>query len=220
MKRSLAVLLIGFVTLTSVSADEKDDWTGEWVLPRQQKVPFRDADGKPLGAWFASAGKVLLTGKTHLQVQQSQGPGPFEGYVSKTDVVKLADAVAFFSDRIRADGKSAWAWRMRAEAWMLKEEFDSAIKDLTEAIRLDPQFTFAFCRRGVAWDAQKEYDKAIKDYTEAIRLDPKDATVFCNRGGAWSDKKEYDKAIKDYTEAIRLDPQLCSRVWRPGVCVG
>src|SRR5580704_12902104 len=108
MKRSLAVLLIVFVPLIAARADEKDDWTGEWVLPRKQEVPICDADGKPLGTWSVNAGKVLSTEKTRLRIRQSQGRGPFEGYVSKTDVVKLADAVAFFSNAIRADGKSSW----------------------------------------------------------------------------------------------------------------
>ena len=82
----------------------------------QEKIPLSDKDGKPLGTAFVSAGKVLSTEKTRLQVRQTGRVGSFEGYVLKTDVVKLADAPAFFTDKIRADGKSAWAWRMRGEA--------------------------------------------------------------------------------------------------------
>src|SRR5690349_1891355 len=150
MKRSLAVLLIGFLPLTAALADEKDDWTGEWVLPRKEKLPLCDKDGKPLGTGFVTTGKVLSAGKTLLQVRNSQGRGPHEGYVSRTDVVKLADAVTFFSDAIRTDGKSTWAWRMRGQAWLLKKEYDSAIKDFTEAIRLDPKDANAFLDRGEA----------------------------------------------------------------------
>jgi tetratricopeptide (TPR) repeat protein len=207
MKRSLAVLLIAFVPLTAVRADERDDWTGEWVLPRKQKVPFCDENGKPLGTWSVTAGKVLSTGKTHLQVRHADGNAPCcVGYVLKTDVVKLADAPAFFTNAIRADAKSAWAWCRRAEAMTLNGQHDSAIKDLTEAIRLAP-YAGIYNGRGQAWAAQNEYDKAIRDYTEAIRLDPKLAVAFNNRGAAWAEKKDYDRAIQDYDEAIRLDPK-------------
>ena len=59
-----------------------------------------DKDGKPLGASFDAAGKVLSTEKTRLEVRLSQSRGTFEGYVFKTDVVKLADAPAFYTNLI------------------------------------------------------------------------------------------------------------------------
>ncbi|HEY3787396.1 MAG TPA: hypothetical protein VGL71_01020, partial [Urbifossiella sp.] len=63
MKRSLAVLLIAFATFTAAHAADQGDWNGEWVLPRNQKIPIGDEKGKPLGAWPATAGKVRWTGK-------------------------------------------------------------------------------------------------------------------------------------------------------------
>ena len=71
---------------------------------------------------------------------------------------KLADAPKFFTDKIRANEKDVWALSLRAEAWIRKGEYDSAIKDLTEAIRLDPSGA-SYNERGIAWKAQKEYAK-------------------------------------------------------------
>src|SRR6185437_7457458 len=83
MKRSLALLLL-FVPFTAAQASDKDEWIGTWVLPRTEKVPLCDKDGKPLGSVFYGTGKVISTGKTHLQVRQGHNRGPREGYVLKT----------------------------------------------------------------------------------------------------------------------------------------
>ena len=95
---------------------------------------------------------------------------------------------------------------MRGRAWLLKYDYDRAIKDLDEAIRLDPTYAYLFECRGSCWGAKKDFNKAIQDYTEAIRLNPNNPFAFENRGFSWLAKGEYDNAIRDFDEAIRLDP--------------
>ena len=206
MNRLVAVLLLALVPASAARAEDDDGWTGQWVFPKVNGVSLRDEDGKELMKWSLPPAKVIWAGKEWVTIRHTQYPGPYEGSVMKSEVVRLADAPGFYTDKIRANEKDRWAWVCRGEAWSKKEEYDNAIKDLTEAIRLDPQ-AVTYNDRGLAWDAKKDYDQAIKDYDEAIRLDPKLVVAFNNRGNAWSDKKDYDKAIKDYNEAIRLDPK-------------
>jgi tetratricopeptide (TPR) repeat protein len=143
-------------------------------------------------------------------------------WVTKLQVVKLDDALDYYTDEIRSHPDS-WAYTSRGIAWQEKNEYDKAISDFSEAIRLDPQHAAAYNGRGIAWAGKKEYDKAINDYSEAIHLNPQDAVPYNNRGLAWVNKKEYDKAINDYSEAIRLDPQYAvaynSRGWLLATCV-
>ena len=80
----------------------------------------------------------------------------------KSEVVKLADAPGFYTDKIRANEMDRWAWVCRGDAWSKKEECENAIEDLTEAIRLEPQ-AWTYNVRGIAWRAKKDYDKAIKE---------------------------------------------------------
>ena len=204
MSRIALVLLFALAPLPARAAD--DPWVGEWVFPTVNGLPLRDEDGETILKWSVTAGKVIWGNKEWVQLRHSQETGPYEGYVLKKEVVKLADAPQFFTGKIRVNEKDTWAWALRAKAWTLKGEHDNAIKDLTEVIRLNPSAP-AYNNRGIAWSAKKDYDTAIKDYDEAIRLDPKDAIAFNNRGNAWSNKKDYDKAIADCTEAIRLDPK-------------
>ena len=206
MNRLVAALLLALIPASAARAEDDDGWTGQWVFPKVNGVALRDEDGKELMKWGLPPAKVIWAGKEWVTIRHIQYPGPYEGSVMKSEVVRLADAPGFYTDKIRANEKDRWAWVCRGAAWREKEEYENAIKDLTEAIRLDPQAA-TYNERGRAWDAKKDYGKAIEDYTEAIRLDPKLVVAFNNRGNAWSDKKDYDKAIKDYDEAIRLDPK-------------
>jgi tetratricopeptide (TPR) repeat protein len=132
------------------------------------------------------------------------------GWVPAGEVVPFDRAIDHFTQLIRADPGSSYAYAQRGIIRSVKGETDIAIADFDQAIRLDPKYARAFNGRGNAWDDKGEYDRAIADLTEAIRLDPKYARAFNNRGLAWSHKGEHDRAIVDFDEAIRLDPSL---VW-------
>ena len=180
MNRLVAALLLALVPASVARAEDDDGWTGQWVFPKVNGVPLRNEDGKELMKWGLPPAKVVWAGKEWITIRHVQYPGPYEGSVMKSEVVKLADAPGFYTDKIRANEKDRWAWVCRGAAWSKKEEFDNAIKDLTEAIRLDPQAA-TDNDRGIAWRAKKDYDKAIEDYTEAIRLDPKHVVAFYNK---------------------------------------
>ena len=209
MTRLIAAMLLALIPASAARAEDDDGWTGQWVFPKVNGVSLRDEDGKELMKWGLPPAKVTWAGKEWITIRHIQYPGPYEGSVMKSEVVRLADAPGFYTDKIRANEKDRWAWVCRGAAWSKKEEYDNAIKDLTEAIRLDPQ-AGTFDGRGIAWLAKKDYGKAIEDYTEAIRLDPRLVVAFNNRGNSWYEKKDYDKAIKDYDEALRLDPKYAT----------
>jgi tetratricopeptide (TPR) repeat protein len=204
MGRLTVVALFALAPLPARAAD--DDWVGQWVFPKTSGIPLLDKDGKELMKWETGAGRVIAADKERLTVRQSQYPGPYQGSVLKTEVVKFADASDYFTGKIRENEKDVWAWKMRAEVWSLKREHDKAINDLDEAVRLGPS-PDVYNARGLAWHDREEFDKAVKDFDEAIRLDPKDATAFNNRGRARHAKGDLEKAVKDYEEAIRLDPK-------------
>src|SRR6185312_1503080 len=99
------------------------------------------------------------------------------GRVLKSEVVTLADAVAFYTDKICANDKDAWGWSERGIAWGYKGDVDKAIKDFSEAIRLSPDAS-SFFLRGFAWLTRDEFRKALADLNNAVRLDPKDAAAL------------------------------------------
>ncbi len=179
MFRFVIVLLLTIAPISAIRAEE--EWLGQWVFPRNKETPVLDRNDKVLTKWSETAGKVTWVGKDWIYIRHTQYPGPYEGHVRKTDVVKLADAMQYFSEKIQKDKKDIWALSRRGEVWDQKYEFDEAIKDFTEAIRLEPS-PIAYILRGNEWLSKKEYELAIEDFDEAIRLNRKDARGFnCGR---------------------------------------
>ncbi len=213
MIRFSIVMLWLFVPAACLRAEENES-VGQWVFPKIKNTEVLDQDDAVLMKWSGTAGKVTWVGKEWLLIRHSQYPGPYEGYVKKSEVVKLSDAPKFFTDKLMANDKDIWALSRRAEAWTLMEDYDKAEEDLTEAIRLDPSSS-SYNNRGLAHSAAGDYDKAIADFDEAIKLNPKSPDAFHNRGAAWYANLDFEKAIEDYSEAIRLNGKyaaaFCSR---------
>jgi tetratricopeptide (TPR) repeat protein len=214
-----AIVVLFVLTSKSYIRAEEDEWIGQWVLPCSQGVTVRDRDDKVLMEWSCSAGKVTWVGNDWITIRHGQYPGPYEGYVRKSAVVKLADAPKFYTGVIERNQRDIWALNNRATAWTLTGEHKKAIEDLTVVVQID-QSASSYVVRGIAWSAKGDYAKAIKDYGEAISLEPASAYAFKTRADAWLAKQEYEKAIADYTEAIRLDPKFSDAFSNRGVAWG
>ena len=131
------------------------------------------------------------------------------GWALADQVVPVDQAIAFFTDYIRANPGDAHGYAMRAKVWSDKQEYDKAIADYSEAIRLGPKHADAHTNRGNAWYAKQDIDKAIADYSEAIRLDPKDSDAYNSRAWIWAtcpDAKYHDgkKAVVSATQVCEL----------------
>lgn len=98
------------------------------------------------------------------------------------------------------------AFMRGANAEIIRNDLDEAIRHFSEAVRLAPEFANAYHCRGNAHYAKGEMEKAIADWTEAVRLDLKDDVSYVNRGMAYANKGEFDKAIDDFGKAIKLSP--------------
>ena len=210
--RSLSVAIGALLVLLSsftnpATADDKS-WDGKRIVVKKAglKLSYTEPDGKRVeSATLTESFYTVVKEKDGWLFLRHQGQ---EGWLLKSEAVLVEDAPAYFSERIQANPKDAWAWNNRGIAYKENHDLGNAIKDLTQAIQLDPKNVSAINNRGWVYIENKEYDKAVQDLTEAIRLDPKLAVAFNNRGNAYSHKEDHDKAIADYTEAIRLDPKF------------
>jgi tetratricopeptide (TPR) repeat protein len=116
-------------------------------------------------------------------------------------------AIAIYSEGIKALPKAAVLYHNRAVGFVSKADFESAQADFAEAIRLDPRDPDNYFRRGLMWADMEEWDRAIADHTKAIAMKPGLATVFSNRGRAYLGKGDNEKSLSDHDRAIRLDPK-------------
>jgi tetratricopeptide (TPR) repeat protein/predicted Ser/Thr protein kinase len=88
-----------------------------------------------------------------------------------------------------------------------KNDYETAVRELTEAIEREPTSAAAFAYRGDAYRRLRELEKSDADLTEAIRLDPALARAFAHRGDVRGDLGKDDEAWADCQEALRLDPK-------------
>jgi tetratricopeptide (TPR) repeat protein len=66
-------------------------------------------------------------------------------------------------------GVVIYGWR--GFAYLSRNDFDRAIRDLSEAIRLDPRNVFALSSRAIAYHRKGDRDRAIADYRQADTVD-------------------------------------------------
>jgi tetratricopeptide (TPR) repeat protein len=185
-----------------------NDWVGQWAFPRKNCVPVYDEKRvKKIGEWGITAGEVLKEDGEWVEVSHRQATIPRRGWVRKRDVVKAAEAPAFFTKELKRDEKNPWLYQIRADAWTLTGEHERAIEDLTKAIRLEPGSEIGYFSRGAAYGMKGENEKAIADFTEAIRLNPNCIGAYFNRGMVHYLRGDFAQAVKDFGAAVRLNPK-------------
>lgn len=131
-----------------------------------------------------------------------------KGWVKASDVLRLDQAVEYYTRHIEECPDCSWAYLRRGVVRHELREYDLALNDYEASIRLDPKNPDPYSCRGNIWKERGELDRAIADYGEAIRIQPSEPGSYYNRGNALAEKKERDKAITDYSEALRLDPRF------------
>lgn len=225
---SCSILLVWAALFPSAGLGADDEsWVGRKIILKRDgiRIGYTGEGGVPVyvADLTDTAYTVLKEQSGWLLVRHRSA----EGWFSQTDAVLLAEAIPYFTERLRAGGRDALAYAHRGRAWMEKGDLDKALKDYDEAIRAasegeefrpiigrllgvrrvtPPPSPAWFRNRGVVFHEKGDYDKAIRDFAEAIRLNPQEPLTYLDRGITYKATKDYDKAVADFSEAIRLDP--------------
>jgi tetratricopeptide (TPR) repeat protein len=219
------------------AADQDNaSWVGKRALLRRDGVRIGHADDKGQIVYIADltemAYRVLGDTNGWLRVRH----GGTEGWFAKDSAILVDDAIPYFTERLRVNGRDGLAYAHRGRAWHEKGELERALQDYDTAIRVAsevedrplgqfgdrlrrllarplpthaPQVSW-YRARAVVYDRMGQPDKAIRELTWAVQLNPADALTYVDRGLTYKGLKEYDKAVADLGEAIRLDPQWAS----------
>src|ERR1700722_17078204 len=122
-----SVLVCLVIALPGRAAGES--WVGATVFLKRSGVTIwqkTEKGGAPV--------RVVLT-RPDYRVEAEDGDriqvrhNGVAGWFDKADAVRLQDAVAFFSERLRADPKDVMAYNRRGWAWSLTGKEISAIED-------------------------------------------------------------------------------------------
>jgi tetratricopeptide (TPR) repeat protein len=185
------------VSLLASSSLADDSWKNERVMLKETAKPRVGNQSLP---WSS----VPMPGT----VTEVNGPWLWLGgaWVKEDDVVKLADAPAYYTTLINRTPNYPAAYVLRGLSWMLKGDYDNALKDTSEAIRLEPSSSLAYMLRGKIHYLLHHWDLAIDDFTESIRLDSNNLVAYNDRGVSWNAKSEFQKAYDQFNEVLRMNP--------------
>jgi tetratricopeptide (TPR) repeat protein len=202
-----AMLVAAGSVLAPALPQRNTGWVGETVLIKRAGVQTArmEADGTFTPVGGVRSIQFVVTREERDRVQVSQEGKPV--WIEKTDLVRLKEAVDFYTKELDAEPDNDQWFAMRGWARYRQGQLAEALKDYAEAIRISPQSPNWYSNRGAVLLGSKKYDEAIADFTTALELNPDSEYAIRNRGAAYFRKKEYAKALADYDRATELNPE-------------
>ena len=92
------------------------------------------------------------------------------------------------------------------KCYLDKDNFEEAIKKLSNSIRLNGDYAEGYASRGDAYSCINKNELAIQDYGKAIELKPNNHRYYASRGLIYLKEGKPDLAIGDCTKSLQLKP--------------
>lgn len=96
----------------------------------------------------------------------------------------------------------------RGVAYILSNQYDKALIDLSQAIKLDNNNPFLYTNRASIYTYFKQYDKAISDYSKAIMILPTNPINYVLRGKVFDLDGNIPAAMSDFSIASYIDKDI------------
>ncbi|WP_017324031.1 tetratricopeptide repeat protein [Synechococcus sp. PCC 7336] len=124
------------------------------------------------------------------------------------DAGDIQGAIAFYTQAIDRDSRSAEAFALRATAYLSSDNPQQAVRDYSQAIAVgtgDPLTDAAnYVGRSFAHSRLGQAREAIADATQAISLHPSFAAAYALRGNARISLQDSSGACADWQQAAHL----------------
>jgi tetratricopeptide (TPR) repeat protein len=194
-----------------------EPWVGQTVVVKRAGVAYGYVENE---SWV-NAGEIaelsvpVLAQRDEWLLVRSHGK---RGWVRRSEVVPLGDAVAYFTEQIRAEPRNASHRLRRGAVWAERGEYERAAADCGQAIQLDPANAAAYYCRALARHLGGHYDRALSDYSAAILLAPHNVSAYAGR--AWLRATCPDARYRDGAGAVRDALQACElSAWADPNCL-
>jgi hypothetical protein len=200
----LSTLCAALGLMTAVTAGSHaqepraDDLVGKRVVQKLNNVTLRTED------------QSVTRGVTKIytyRVERMDGPSVWlkaegvgvSGWGLATEFIPVEQAIAYFTEQVRAHPRDLFPLIMRTCVWLDQKEFDRALADSNLAVSLEPNKAGGYSYRGIVRFEKREFDKALADFDKAIQLDSRHDGAYARRGEARVGKRESSQDLRSPT---------------------
>ena len=174
---------------------------GVYVVPRSPGFVLRDgpkvlSPGSPLDIY-----RVERAEGDRLRLHTARG----EVDARASEVVRLDQAEAYFTERIKAEPGAIYGYLMRCCVRAFQHDIAHARVDCEQAIRLEPKNPWGYLLRGEISGQQGDVKSALVDINKAIALDGERAVAYVGRAKCYMSARGYERALADLEQAILRD---------------
>lgn len=185
-------------------------------MTKEQLLPFL-LDNRVLSSIQEKALKQLFRNIASKKINERDSEDWFIlGYQELKDE-NADEALETFDRAIELNEDFEAAYRFRASAYAMLEDYERAEKDATTAIEKDADYADAFFERATIYQAQKKWDKAVADADKVLQLDPEAIHARLLKGKILYDSGKYVDSIKEYDEVINDDPKNADAISSRGL---
>jgi tetratricopeptide (TPR) repeat protein len=117
---------------------------------------------------------------------------------------KTEEAMKNCNEALKLDPNSRQALIVRSQVFLKKQDYRSAIDDISRAIVLNPNDEEMFFIRGTYYQQFSQHQNAINDFNKVITVNPKNADAFYQRAKSYEEISNFVAAIKDYEALVQI----------------
>ena len=122
------------------------------------------------------------------------------------------EAIAFLDAYLNKNPYCEVAWHYLGKQYLVREDFNEALRCFNFAIISDDTFTGAYFEKAKVLEKLGDYEKAIENYKITLTLDDASPLVYLHIGRCFEKMNDDQTAEQYYFKAIHEDPQL-SKSW-------
>lgn len=194
----LPTLLVTILLAAPTTTPTDELWVGQSFMPRIG-VKLTSGGNRPVPPYPdlpLVVNRVVLD--NWLDVRQ--------GFIQKTEVVSLDEALAYFTDHIEKNPDSSEAYSKRAVVWKTKGEPIKALEDADKALQLDPKRMEVYLLRADIYLENGDKAAAKANYTETVERAATGVQRFIGLGLMEVKLGDDAEAIKHFSSVLVIAP--------------
>lgn len=134
--------------------------------------------------------------------------------VELMDAGKADEAITLLEEAKKLDPDDCTYDYEMGFAYIVKEDYKSAIKVLKKVVKCDDTFDIYYQLLGNAYDYDGQPKKAQETYDAGLKLFPNSGKLYLEKGNVFWNQNEYNDALPYYEKGIELDPSFSSNYYR------